>query len=582
MKKTLTLRANSVIISCGKKAVSAAKKQNDTKKTEDKMSKNEERNLNVTIKNDSDDKENVVLTLSSLGRGLKKYFLPWIIIAVIAFVSVAGINTIKVIRNKAPFRALISFNYDGIEKGLDPAGNTFDINSVKNVQVISDALIENDVDIEKADAVRNAITFEGVIPSDIIDRITTYQSVYEKAQSGNLSAAQAMLDVTYYPTQFKVKFDYGETEIPREKAVQVFNTILNNYRDYFFDQYGYNHSLGQALSAVSYMDYDYSEAVDLFRVNLNSLDDYVRTISRTDSSHFRSKETGVAGEEGLTGYTFDDISQSIDALKKIDLARISSYVTVNNVTRDKVATIAYYQYNIDELTRQKNAYTERLANLKTAIDSYKKDTVLVMNSLDGTTNQQLTQSSEQYDRLVERYDDVATNLANVKQEINMYTQRRDGLAKGKEGTPEMAAYTEGELKKLNDKFTRLVEITRIASEQYYETEEFANAYKVLVPAVNSQSEIIKNILKSSVMPIIAVEALTVVFLIVAAFIYAIKEENGKNAVKKKADGPDDDDDDDDSDEKETEAKEKEVKEEKKTEEKSGDKKNSGKAKNNNK
>lgn len=164
----------------------------------------------------------------------------------------------------------------------------------------------------------------------------------------------------------------------------------------------------------------------------------------------------------------------------------------------------------------------------------------------------------------------------------MYTQRRDGLAKGKEGTPEMAAYTEGELKKLNDKFTRLVEITRIASEQYYETEEFANAYKVLVPAVNSQSEIIKNILKSSVMPIIAVEALTVVFLIVAAFIYAIKEENGKNAVKKKADGPDDDDDDDDSDEKETEAKEKEVKEEKKTEEKSGDKKNSGKAKNNNK
>lgn len=581
MKKTLTLRANSVIISCGKKAVSAAKKQNDTKKTEDKMSKNEERNLNVTIKNDSDDKENVVLTLSSLGRGLKKYFLPWIIIAVIAFVSVAGINTIKVIRNKAPFRALISFNYNGIEKGLDPAGNTFDINSVKNVQVISEALIENDVDIEQADAVRNAITFEGVIPPDIIDRITTYQSVYEKAQNGNLPAAQAMLDVTYYPTQFKVKFDYGATEIPREKAVQVFNTMLDNYRDYFFDQYGYNKSLGQALSAVSYMDYDYSEAVDLFRVNLNSLDSYVSALARTDSSHFRSKETGIAGEEGLTGYTFDDISQSIDALKKIDLARISSYVTVNNVTRDKTATIAYYQYNIDELTRQKNAYTERLANLKAAIDSYKKDTVLVMNSLDGTTNQQLTQSSEQYDILVERYDDVATSLANVKQEINMYTQRRDGLAKGKEGTPEMATYTEGELKKLDEKVTRLVEITRIASEQYYETEEFANAYKVLVPAVNSQSEIVKTVVKSSIMPIIVVEAFIIVIYAIAVFVFAIKSDNGEKTVEEAVAGAGGDDDDD-SDEKETEAKEKEVKEEKKTEEKSGDKKNSGKAKNNNK
>lgn len=576
MKKTLTLRANSVIISCGKKDVSAAKKQNDTKKTEDKMSKNEERNLNVTIKNDSDDKDSVVLTLSSLGRGLKRYFLPWIIVAVIAFVSVAGINAIKVVKNKAPFRALISFNYNGIEKGLDPAGNTFDINSVKNVQIISEALIENDVDIEQADAVRNAITFEGVIPPDIIDRITTYHSVYEKAQNGNLPAAQAMLDITYYPTQFKVKFDYGTTKIPKGKAVQVFNTILDNYRDYFFDQYGYNKSLGQALSAVSYMDYDYSEAVDLFRVNLNSLDSYVSALAKTDSSHFRSKETGIAGEEGLTGYTFDDISQSIDALKKIDLARISSYVTVNNVTRDKTATIAYYQYNIDELTRQKNAYTERLANLKTAIDSYKKDTVLVMNSLDGTTNQQLTQSSEQYDILVERYDDVATNLANVKQEINMYTQRRDGLAKGKEGTPEMAAYTEGELKKLDEKVTRLVEITRIASEQYYETEEFANAYKVLVPAVNSQSEIIKTVVKSSFMPIIVVEAFIIVIYAIAAFVFAVKSDNSKKTVEETVAGAGGDDGAD-SDEKETE-----VKEEEKTEVKSSDKKNTGKAKNNNK
>jgi len=550
-----------------------ALRADSAKKTEEKMSRNEERNLNVTIKNEADDNDSVVLTLSSLGKGLKKYFLPWLIVAVIVFVAVAGIKTTSILNNKAPFRALISFNYDGIEKGLDPSGNTFDINSVKNVQVISDALIENEIDIEKADAVRNAITFEGVIPPDIIDKITTYQSVYEKAQNGNLPAAQAMLDVTYYPTQFKVKFDYGSTDIPREDAVQVFNAILENYRDYFFDQYGYNHSLGQALSAVSYEDYDYSEAVDLFRVNLNALSDYVNAISLTDSSRFRSKDTGVEGEAGLTGYTFDDIAQSIDAIKKIDLARISSYVTVNNVTRDKTATIAYYQYNIDELTRQKNAYTERLTNLKTAIDSYKKDTVLVMNSIDGSS-QELSQSSEQYDKLVERYDNVATQLANVKQEINMYTQRRDGLAKGKEGTPEMAQYTEGELKKLDEKLNRLIDITRIASEQYYETEEFANAYQVLVPAVNSKVDVIKTIIKSSLVPVIIAEAFVVVIYAAAAFVFAVRKDNKKNTVRSAAasdsgfGGGDDDDDIDNA----------EIKEEKKAEEKSGDKKNSGKAK----
>lgn len=539
------------------------------------MSKKEERNLNVTIKSDEDDKDSVVLSISSFGKGLKRYFLPWVIVAVIVFVGVAGIKTIGVVCNKTPLKALIGFNYKGIESGEDPAGHTFDINTVKNVQVISEALAENDIDLEEADAVRNAITFEGVIPSDAIDKMTTYKSVYENSTNGNLAAAQAMLDVTYYPTQFKVSFDYGSTGLTKDKAVQVLNSMLNHYRDYFFDQYGYNKSLGQSLSAVSYEDYDYSEAVDLFRVNLNALSDYVNTLSRSDSSHFRSKETGVEGEDGLTGYTFDDISQSIDAVKRIDLARISSYVTVNNVTKDKTATIAYYQYNIDELNREKNAYTERLANLKTAIDSYKKDTVLVMSGIDGTS-QELSQSSEQYDKLVERYDNVATQLANVKQDISMYTQRKEGLEKGKEGTEDMEDYTVGELAKLNDKVNRLIEITRIASEQYYETEEFANAYNIFAPAVNSKIDTVKSILHASLMPLIVVEALVLIIYIIIAFVFAIRSDSSKKTAAESAEDTDDDIDDTASDT-DISADESST-EEKKSAEKPANKKNSGKSK----
>lgn len=539
------------------------------------MSKKEERNLNVTIKSDDDDKDSVVLSISSFGKGLKRYFLPWVIVAVIVFVGVAGIKTVGVVRNKTPLKALIGFNYKGIESGEDPAGHTFDINTVKNVQVISEALAENDIDLEEADAVRNAITFEGVIPSDAIDKMTTYKSVYENSTNGNLAAAQAMLDVTYYPTQFKVSFDYGSTGLTKDKAVQVLNSMLNHYRDYFFDQYGYNKSLGQSLSAVSYEDYDYSEAVDLFRVNLNALSDYVNTLSRSDSSHFRSKETGVEGEDGLTGYTFDDISQSIDAVKRIDFARISSYVTVNNVTKDKTATIAYYQYNIDELNREKNAYTERLANLKTAIDSYKKDTVLVMSGIDGTS-QELSQSSEQYDKLVERYDNVATQLANVKQDISMYTQRKEGLEKGKEGTKDMEDYTVGELAKLNDKVNRLIEITRIASEQYYETEEFANAYNIFAPAVNSKIDTVKSILHASLMPLIVVEALVLIIYIIIAFVFAIRSDSSKKTAAESAEDTDDDIDDTASDT-DISADESST-EEKKSAEKPANKKNLGKSK----
>lgn len=509
------------------------------------MSKKEVRDLNVTINSKENDDDSVVISMSGLGKGLKKYFLPWIIIAAILAVCVTGMNTIKVVRQKTPLTALVSFNYNGIEKGLDPAGHTFDINSIKNVQVISDALTEHDLDLVYSDKIRNAMSFEGIIPSDAIDKMTTYQSVYQSSQNGNLAAAQAMLDVTYYPTQFKVTFEYGRTGLSRKDAVQVLNSILDGYRSWFFEQYGYNQSMGAAMSAISYEDYDYAEAVDLFRVNINTISSYVDTLSRTDTSHFRSMDTGNLEDAGLTGYTFEDISQALDATKKIDLARISSYVTVNNVTKDKEATIAYYQYNIDELNRDKNAYAERLDNLKKAIDSYQKDTVMVMAALDSANNATMTQGSEEYDKLVERYDNVATQLANVKQEIAMYTQFRDNLSGNKSCTEAMENKTKEDLAKLNTKLEKYINITRIASEQYYETVEFSNAYSVLVPALDNKMDGVKAIMNKSIMPIALTVGLSLVVYVAVAFVFAIRLENGKK--KKVTAGAKDDDDDADDD-----------------------------------
>ena len=69
------------------------------------MAKSEERNLNVTIKNEPDDKDSVVISLAGIWKCLKKYFLPWIIIAVIAGVGVLGFTAIKVRKNKTPLTA---------------------------------------------------------------------------------------------------------------------------------------------------------------------------------------------------------------------------------------------------------------------------------------------------------------------------------------------------------------------------------------------------------------------------------------------------------------------------------------------
>jgi len=529
------------------------------------MAKKSERNLNVTIQNQADSNDEIVVSVGGILRKLKKYFLPWVIVSVMIAVMVTGVATFKTLRDKPPLTALISFNYSGIENGKDPAGRNFDINIVKNSQVIADALHKEDIDLEKASDIQQNITFEGVIPQDAMDRITVYKSVYETANSGNLSAAQAMLDVTFYPTQYKVYFDYDECNMTKKEAVQVFNDILEGFNDYFYDLYGYNKTLGTSVSTIDYKSYDYSEAVDLFRSNLKILSKYVKGLAANDNTQFRSNKTGL---------TFNDLAQSISTVSNLDLDKISSYIDINNITKDKEATSAYYQYRIDSLNREKDALTERLATLTDTIAGYQKDNILIMATENGA-NSELTTNSGEYDKLIERKDSVASELAETKQSIKYYEQRKEGLDKATTSTPAMMEKVEADFEVLNTRLQKLIEDTQITAEEYYEIVEFAHAYNILVPPVNSQVDIVKSIVGHAKLRLVIFEALAFLVYMAMAFVTSIKDENAKPVAVAEDDDDDYDDDIDDEDEdieEETEEEEPE-KEEKPVKKTSGTNKN---------
>lgn len=487
------------------------------------MSKSDERNLNVTIKNEEKDKDEVVISFSCIMRKLKKYFLPWIIIATLLAVSLFGVFAFKSFTSKPPLTALVGFTYSGIEKGLDPAGKTFDANTLKSPEVIGEALTELDMDIEKVEKIRKNVKISGIIPSDAIDRLTVYNSLMSQVTNGSLGAAQALLETSYYPTQYKVEFSYGSTGLSKDDAVQVMNTMLDKYRDYFYRTYGYNKTLGAAVSTVNYADYDYIEAVDLFRSTLNTLSKYLRELSNSDKTHFRS----------VTGYTFDDLYQSAQTISNLDLDKITSYVTSNNLTNDKAASIAFYDYRIESLNRQKDRITESLNAVKAATAEYQKDVLLVMQNADGTGSQ-VTQGSDKYDSLVQQNVNLSAELAETKKDIGYYTSRKNALEKAPAGSQELAKKVEEQLAKLDTKVKELVKLTQDTSDEYFKTVEFANAYNVLVPAVNSGTATVMTIAVNSFKPIVLAELLLFVMYVAIAFVNALREENSQNAKDKRA------------------------------------------------
>ncbi|WP_028519776.1 hypothetical protein [Ruminococcus flavefaciens] len=498
------------------------------------MAKKDERNLNVTIKNQDSSDNDVVISVSSILRKLKKYLALWLAVAIIAGILGVVLSAVKTFSAKNPARALVSFTYPNIEKGLDPAGRKFEIETMKNPVIIEKTLTEMNIELDKIESVRANITFDYKIPDDAYDKLTAYYSVMDKATSGSLSAAQAMLDTKYYPTQFTVYFDFGAAGFDRKTGVEVLNNLLENYRDYFYEQYGYNESLGAAVNSVEYQDYDYAQQVDLFRDSLRQIRSYLSSLSKDDNTTFRSS---------VTGYSFKDLSEYAKTISSIDLDRISSYISVNNVTKDKDAALSYYDYRIENLNRDKDEYAERLAALEASITQYEKDSILIFGNGTDSTNTEYATASDQYDSLFRQKTSVESSLAQTKQDIKFYESRRDALKNNKNSSQANIEKVETDIAALGEKVTRLVELTEQTADDYYENVQFANAYNILIPASRSVSAGLSEAVKNAVKPLFIIEALIFMIYFAFAFINALKDNSGKKAVKAAAD-----DDDDDSEE----------------------------------
>lgn len=478
------------------------------------MNAKDNRNINITLKND-DEKDDILISIPTIFKKLKKYFLIWIVVAAIVFVAVFGSTTLKTMHRKPVITALVSFTHEGIEEGLDPNGMDFNKDTIKNPVVIEKALTSLNLPLDELDDIRNNIDIEGLVPADAMNKILTYKNVYENANSNNLQAAQSMLDVPIFPTQFKITFNYAGTTLNRKTAVQVLNTMLEQYKDYFFDMYGYNESLGSSVTALDISSYDYTEAIEVLKTSLDTLSKYVKQLSTDDMTRFRSS---------VTGYTFDDLYEAVETVKSIDLDKVSSYINVNNLTKDKNASIAYYEYRINELSRTQTSTEEQLASVKDSIKAYEKDQIIIFGNGTDNTDTQSTQNSEQYDMMIQQKLDLTNTLATTKQNINYYKERLAALKKSTANAPDKIEQVDKQLDDVNKKISDLIENIKLTADDYYENVTFQNAYTILVPASNSIGSTLSIVMDNVTMPLIIGEAGVLVLYMLVAFIAAIRAE----------------------------------------------------------
>lgn len=469
--------------------------------------------LNVTLQNQEEEKDEIIISLSGIFKQLKKFLLIWIVIALIIGILVPVYYTVFASDQHKNLSAIVSFNYDGIESGKAPDGSTFDYESLKNPSVIEKALTNLNLDLTVLENVRQGISITGIVPTDVQDKITAYKSIYEQ---GNLTAGEKMLEVKVYPTQFRLIFNYSKTGLEGQTAVELFNSILSCYSEYFFELYGFNQALGSAVTALDYTDYDYSQAIDVFDSTLSTLQDYVSNLSASDTTRFRATSTG---------YTFSDLSESIATLREVDLSVISSYITVNNTTKDKNTLLSYYNYRIETLNRQKKIAEDELKVVTDAIQNYVKDTIIIYGENQDTS--QYTQASAAYDDLIIRKITAQKSVSTYTQQVEELKKRVSDLNGKTSASKDKIEKVEKDLASLSEKITELLQKVNNTANEYYETVYLANAYSILVPASTSSLATTKSVISSASEPLLIIEALLFVLYFGASFVIALIVENKK-------------------------------------------------------
>jgi len=496
------------------------------------MENKDERNVNLIIKNQEEEEtEHIAISITGIFRTLKRFLALWIAVSVIASLLAGLVLTLTNIKVYKETQALVNFTYNGIEKGKDPNGNKFDINSIKDPNIISDALDHLCLEQKLVDSVRNSISFESVIPQDAYDRITAYNEIIDKNSSGSsvLSAVEKKFETTYYATTYKVYFNYSGTSFSGNEAAAVLNEILNCYSQNFLKKYGYNETFGTAISAIDTKGYDYAEIVDIYDSSLESLKTYVSNLDKSDTIRFRSEKTGLS---------FADLSEQIETLRNTDLAFAASDITVNVVTNDLEKLKTFYKYRIETLKRKENIYREEVAAITDSINAYEKNSITIFGAGTEDMNTTVSEASEAYDGLFARKLEAQKNLSTTIQNVAMYEERLNRINSGVVSTESQKKEVERKIADLDAKVKALVEKIEECADEYYNEGTLSKAFNILVPASVSAKSFVKSALKDSIFGIAIVDVLIFVIYLGYCVVLSCIEEYNKThkAVKAGNDG----------------------------------------------
>jgi len=444
-------------------------------------------------------------------------YLCTLVAILIAGIGFVGYNLVLQ-ENKGVVSTVISFNFRGIEEGLNPQGDAFNINEITSKKVLEDTILQLGLNSKgiNSETLRRNINIQGIIPEEAMRQITLINKMAEK----DISQLERISDMTYFSNQYRIDLKIDkDMKLDKTESEQVLLGIINNYKKYFMNKYNDREILSTAINTVDLDRYDYSEYIMLVNSQLGIAKIYLET-KEAEAPEFRSKTTGVS---------FEDLVAQIDLIQNVEINNVQAIINTFVVTKNKERIFSIYENKIKSLTREMEEHTQRATSLREAAANYKKDSMLILGSEGIDNAMEVTKSSQAYDEFI--VDAVeAEKKANLLQyDIDHYSDLFAKISTPDEekANVNMAPYiqkVEEDIAYIAEKVKTLVENTNTTVDEYYTVEVFKNSVKMDVPSMYNAN--FGGLIKKGVMTVAIATVLGMMLGVVLALSKGILSEEG--------------------------------------------------------
>jgi hypothetical protein len=219
----------------------------------------------------------------------------------------------------------ITIAFKGAGSGLDPQGNRFNINELKNDDILKKAIDDSGLtETLTVDELKRRLFILPQAELDTLKELLTLTSINGKTQD--------IKERIIYPTTFTVGIkDMDLPSLPADKA--LLNGILKAYDEHLKARYLSDLLSEPAYSQEEILKMDYPEMMMVLNQEAESLLLYIDSYAANEPQFV----------SGTTGLSFADVYQQAVLLKDTDIGTMRSLVNYYELTDDTPGRILYEQ-----------------------------------------------------------------------------------------------------------------------------------------------------------------------------------------------------------------------------------------------